>query len=77
MQGIMTISILRITPFVFIFFKLQTRSKAWSKTRMSYTSDKASRLPIIDVAIRDIGSADQEFAIEVGSVCFQTQNSEN
>lgn len=41
---------------------------------MRYTTEKASRLPIIDVAIRDIGRKDQEFAIEVGPVCFQTQN---
>lgn len=51
----------------------KARSDTWSKTEISYTTEKSTRLPIIDVAMRDIGSADQEFAIEVGSVCFQTQ----
>lgn len=43
----------------------------------SYTTEKATRLPIIDVAIRDVGTANQEFAIEIGAVCFQSQEIAN
>lgn len=33
-------------------------------------SDKPQRLPILDVAIRDIGGKGQQFGIELGPVCF-------
>lgn len=39
---------------------------------ISYSSDKATRLPFIDIGIRDVGSADQEFWLEIGPVCFYT-----
>lgn len=43
---------------------------AWSKSVLSYTTEKATRLPFIDIAIRDFGEPDQEFWIEIGAVCF-------
>lgn len=55
----------------------QTPSESWSKTEISYTTEKPSRLPIIDVALQGIDDATHEFAIEVGSVCFQTQQFSN
>lgn len=64
---------MKLTLFSFCWY-YQGRTNDWSKTSLRYTSEKASRLPIIDVAIKDIGQSDQEFAIEIGSVCFQTQN---
>jgi len=53
----------------------QFRTNAWAKTVLSYTTERAIRLPIIDIAIRDIGAADQEFSIEIGPVCYQSQDS--
>lgn len=42
----------------------------WAQTVLSYSTDKPVRLPIMDIAIRDIGQPDQKFWIEVGNVCF-------
>lgn len=58
----------------FAFHYFQTRSNSWAKTVIIYNTDKASRLPIIDVAIRDVGQTEQEFWIEIGSVCYQNQD---
>lgn len=49
----------------------QTKKSEWGRTTLSYTSEKSLRLPITDVALRDIGRADQEFWLEVGMVCFK------
>lgn len=46
------------------------RSPFWSKSILSYTTEKATRLPILDVALRDIGEQNQKFWIEIGPVCF-------
>lgn len=48
----------------------QHRSNVWSKTVVSYTTEKSLRLPITDIAVRDFGDEGQKFMIEVGSVCF-------
>lgn len=48
----------------------QNRSDTWSKTVISYTTDKSSRLPLTDIAIRDISDTDQKFWVEIGAVCF-------
>lgn len=64
------------TEMEFIYY-FQARSNIWSKTEISYTTERANRLPIIDVAVRDVGAAGQEFAIEIGAVCFQTVEFEN
>ncbi len=31
---------------------------------------KPTRLPIVDVAVRDVGNARQKFKLEIGQVCF-------
>ncbi|KAH8024193.1 hypothetical protein HPB51_022254 [Rhipicephalus microplus] len=46
------------------------RSDKWSYTILQYKSDKAQRLPIVDIAPRDIGLKNQEFGVEVGPACF-------
>lgn len=51
-------------------YSLQTRSVNWGKTVLRYTTDKSSRLPIVDVALRDIGEVGQSFWVEVSPVCF-------
>lgn len=48
----------------------QHRSDDWSRTVISYTTDKSSRLPLTDLAVRDISEPDQKFWIEVGPACF-------
>lgn len=48
----------------------QKHTGQWGKTVIEYRSQKTSRLPIVDIAPMDIGGADQEFGVEVGSVCF-------
>uniref|UniRef100_A0A8C4QFK4 Collagen type II alpha 1 chain n=1 Tax=Eptatretus burgeri TaxID=7764 RepID=A0A8C4QFK4_EPTBU len=42
----------------------------WEKTVLEYHTKKTSYLPIVDVAIMDIGGPDQEFSLDIGPVCF-------
>ncbi|TGZ53900.1 Collagen alpha-2(I) chain [Temnothorax longispinosus] len=42
----------------------------WGKTIVSYETDKPVRLPILDVALRDIGKPEQSFSIEIGAACY-------
>lgn len=42
----------------------------WAKTVISYSTDKAMRLPVVDVAVRDVGAEDQSFWLEIGPVCY-------
>lgn len=49
----------------------QTHNGKWGKTIISYQTDKTIRLPIIDVALRDIGKPNQSFYIEIGNVCYE------
>nr|CAD7260945.1 unnamed protein product [Timema shepardi] len=42
----------------------------WAKTVITYSTDKPVRLPILDVAVRDIGEESQSFWIEISPVCF-------
>lgn len=46
------------------------RSDVWAKAIVQYQSDLTTRLPIIDVAVRDIQPEKQEFWIEIGPACF-------
>ncbi|XP_065370004.1 collagen alpha-1(II) chain-like [Calliphora vicina] len=46
------------------------RSSNWEKTIIIYTTDKPQRLPIVDIAIRDVGELNQQFRIELGPACF-------
>ncbi|KAJ6665239.1 hypothetical protein lerEdw1_004288 [Lerista edwardsae] len=39
-------------------------------TVFEYKTQNVARLPIVDIGPVDIGSADQEFGIEIGPVCF-------
>lgn len=49
----------------------QYRSAHWEKTLLRYTTDKTTRLPIVDVAIRDDKQAgNQMFWLEIGNACF-------
>jgi hypothetical protein len=47
----------------------QTGSSSADKTVVQYATKKTARLPIVDVAARDIGD-DKEFGIEMGPICF-------
>lgn len=64
-------------PLCFVFLSLiiilcifQKRSSTWSKSVLTYKTESANRLPIIDIAMRDVGGANQEFWFEIGPVCF-------
>lgn len=48
----------------------QARQGTWSHSILQYKSKKPQRLPIVDVAPRDIGSKNQEFGLEIGPACF-------
>ncbi len=37
---------------------------------INWIPDKPQRLPIMDIAVRDIGGKEQEFGLELGPVCF-------
>lgn len=42
----------------------------WRKTTVVYTTKKTERLPLVDVAVMDVGESNQQFGINVGPVCF-------
>lgn len=46
------------------------RRPEWAKTTISYQTDKSLRLPIVDVAVRDLGEKNQLFWVEIGPACF-------
>lgn len=46
------------------------RKNEWSKTVMTYRTDKAIRLPVLDMAVKDVGKEGQSFWLEIGMVCF-------
>lgn len=48
----------------------KTKSNSWSSTKIRYQTDKAQRLPFVDIGLRDVGEEDQSFKVEVGPVCF-------
>ncbi|GFQ86218.1 hypothetical protein TNCT_224451, partial [Trichonephila clavata] len=41
-----------------------------AQSALKYETDKPQRLPVVDIAFRDIGSRNQEFGIDLGPVCF-------
>lgn len=57
-----------LTNVIMDFF--QFKKPTWQKTVLKYTTDKAVRLPIVDVAIRDVGEDNQAFWIEIGKACY-------
>lgn len=50
---------------------MQHRSDNWESSVIQFKTNNPQRLPIVDVALRDVGSNAQEFAIAVGPVCFK------
>ncbi len=49
---------------------LQFERPAWAETVFSVKDTKPQRLPIVDVAVRDIGNDRKKFKVELGPVCF-------
>jgi len=48
----------------------QFENKEWAKTIISMKNTKPTRLPIVDVLVKDIGNVRQKFKLEIGQVCF-------
>jgi len=46
------------------------RAKTWAKSVFTVDTSKPTRLPIVDIRVKDIGKARQAFKVEVGRVCF-------
>jgi hypothetical protein len=42
----------------------------WATTVFSVKDTKPQRLPIVDVAVKDVGNTRKKFKIELGPVCF-------
>lgn len=59
-----------ILQLIRIFVNSQLHQDHWGKTIVSYETDKPVRLPILDVALRDIGKPEQSFSIEIGAACY-------
>jgi len=48
----------------------QFEKKEWAFSIISMKDSKPTRLPIVDVNIKDIGTERQKFKLEIGQVCF-------
>ena len=48
----------------------QGDASSWGRTVLTVDQDKPARLPVVDVAMRDVGDAGQKFRLELGPVCF-------
>ncbi|XP_033625444.1 uncharacterized protein LOC117288629 isoform X2 [Asterias rubens] len=48
----------------------QEHDDVWRKTTIVYTTKKTERLPLVDVAMSDIGESNQQFGMTIGPVCF-------
>lgn len=59
-----------IPTYLEISNSLQHKSPNWAQTVVEYETDKAGRLPLLDVAVRDGGKQNQMFRIEMGLACF-------
>ena len=55
---------------IFTIFSFQYERPEWSTSVFSVKDTKPQRLPIVDVAVRDVGNARKKFKIELGPVCF-------
>ena len=51
-------------------YTFQHESNTWATSVFSVKDTKPQRLPIVDVAIRDMGNARKNFKIELGPVCY-------
>jgi len=47
------------------------RKPGWAKTVFEMKTRKPTRLPIVDIKLKDVGNPRQKFKIEVGQVCFR------
>ena len=56
-----------------VFFLFQYRKANDGKTKIGIQTRKTDVLPIIDVAMRDAGDANQQFGFELEPVCFGTK----
>ena len=50
------------------YFAFQHESTEWAKTVISMRNVKPTRLPIVDVAVRDVGNERKKFKLEIGQV---------
>ena len=50
------------------YFPFQHESTEWAKTVISMRNVKPTRLPIVDVAVRDVGNERKKFKLEIGQV---------
>ena len=50
------------------YFAFQHESTEWAKTVISMRNVKPTRLPIVDVAVRDVGNQRKKFKLEIGQV---------
>lgn len=46
------------------------RKSSWDQTMLTFKSDKPNRLPVVDIAPKDIGGRQQQFGLEIGPACF-------
>ena len=46
------------------------RKDTWAESVFKIETEKVTRLPIVDVQVKDFGGERQVFKIEVGKVCF-------
>merc|ERR1712002_1243026 len=46
------------------------RKDNWAESVFKIETEKVTRLPIVDVQVRDFGGEKQAFKVEVGKVCF-------
>lgn len=42
----------------------------WARTVFQFKTEKTQRLPVVDIAMVDIGADNQAFGLEIGPVCF-------
>jgi len=49
----------------------QHERRQWDKTVVEVAHRKPARLPVVDVELKDVGSNDQKFSLEIGEVCFK------
>lgn len=60
-------------PVVLIYvqiYMVQDRKSSWDQTMLTFKSDKPNRLPVVDIAPKDIGGRQQQFGLEIGPACF-------
>ena len=64
--------IIALTLIVFHWFvHYFQESSVWGKTEFEVKTNKAHRLPIIDIATYITGDTKQEFELNIGEVCFR------